>query len=53
MAHWQLIDIGANLTDPVFKGEYRGKQKHKVLLSSYSVLDALTREKLTHVACAG
>lgn len=29
-AHHALVDIGANLTDPVFTGSYRGKQRHQV-----------------------
>ncbi|EGZ21431.1 hypothetical protein PHYSODRAFT_350745 [Phytophthora sojae] len=36
----KMIDIGANLTDPVFTGVYRGKQKHESDLTA-----ALARAK--------
>lgn len=37
---FKMIDIGANLTDPVFTGLYRGKQKHEVNYQRLSYLPA-------------
>jgi TatD DNase family protein len=31
--HFRAIDIGANLTDPMFQGEYNGKKEHEADLS--------------------